>query len=100
MLDNDPIQMDPSIETYVREGKKPYKNIKYKSGYIPQENDGEVPILIPRTPQDKAPPRRSQRTKKKTTIWAPSREAKALTACSNGAVLLPSSIQAISEASQ
>src|SRR5687767_5006484 len=56
-----------------------------------------MPELIPRAPvPEKASPRRSKRNKKKSTKWAASKATKAMTASSNGIILLPSSIQAVS----
>src|SRR5688500_17275102 len=89
ILDNVPIPLDPTIQTFVREGKKPYKSLNYKLDYTPKEDHGNLPIsesvpeLIPRTIQRKPSPRRSKRIRRKRTTWAPSRDTKALTVSSS-----------------
>ena len=77
-LDNVPIPIDESIKTFVRDGKRPYKEVKYKSGYIPTVNHGEVPKDVPeqvararskpQQSQRKSPLRRSARNKKKQSL--------------------------------
>jgi len=86
-LDNNVIPMDDTIETFVRSGKKHYKEVKYKDKYTPEEF--KEPVVETKL-------RRSERLRANFTKWEPSRITKAMESAKSGLTLLPTSIHATS----
>ncbi|HEY9710848.1 MAG TPA: reverse transcriptase domain-containing protein, partial [Oculatellaceae cyanobacterium] len=86
-LDNTPLAVDESIETFTRSKKKGYKHVKYKEKYVPEEHVDEI---------QSTKPRRSDRLKgRPPTVWKQSKESKALLTNTSGITLLPLAIQAV-----
>ena len=85
-LDNCPVGIDESIQTFTRSKKQAYKDIVYQGS----PDSGEVNTLIMEPMKDR--PRRSERLK---TTWGPSKVTRALIGSTNELLVLPSAIQAL-----
>src|SRR5687768_6498588 len=83
LLENTPLTMDNSIETFPRTGMLPYKQVKYKQEYLPPESAKQAP-----SKSDRLKPR-------PTTRWTSSKPRKAMAINTKGTLILPSAIQAV-----